>query len=300
MKFLLGFFLLIAAVGFFAANLSLGVFDDLFPRSGGAEAVEVQGVLKKQDMADFSLEELETEISTPLPLKIVQSVFGESEPAAFLSTAGVLQWTNVQRQKAGLDELEISALLNEIATRKVKDMFEQQYFAHVSPAGLGVSDLAKDAAYGFIAIGENLALGNYESDEALVQAWMDSPGHRANILGARYQEIGIALQQGLFEGKPTWLAVQVFALPFSACDFPDKELQEEIELGKAQIEEISAILEQSRAELEVEGPKGGPGYEKRRQDYNMLVDQYNALVLEIQAKVAKYNIQVQAFNGCAK
>ena len=298
MKFFAILFLLVASAGFFAVNLSLGVFNDLFLGSKEQEVLEVQEVLKKQDTAHLLLEEAKQAISLPSPLKI----FGPaSSPggSVSLSAEGVLQWTNTSRQTAGLPMLEKSFELDQIAQRKVEDMFARQYFAHVSPVGLDVGDLAEGAGYQFIAIGENLALGNYESDQALVQAWMDSPGHRENILGIRYQEIGIALQKGLYEGNSTWLAVQTFALPLSACDFPDKKLQGEIELGKIQIGEIGSILEQLRGELESEGPKGGPGYEKKIREHNMLVDQYNALAGEIQAKIAQYNIQAQIFNECA-
>lgn len=286
MKFFLVLLLLAVAAGFFSANLSLGVFDDLFSGSKGQEVAEVLEVLKEQTGIDLSLQELKQEISTPSPLKI----FGPALPSVSLSATGVLQWTNTQRQAAGLSSLARSFALDQIAERKVEDMFERQYFAHVSPAGLDVGDLAADAGYAFIAIGENLALGNYASDQALVQAWMDSPGHRENILGARYEEIGIAVQKGLYEGNSTWLAVQTFALPLSSCDFPDENLKEEIDFGKIQIKELGAMLEQMREGLEV----------KHVKEYNALVDQYNALVGEVQAKIAQYNVQAQAFNECAQ
>ena len=68
-------------------------------------------------------------------------------------------------------------------------------------------------------------------------------------MGSRYEEIWFALQQGHFEGHSTLLAVQVFALPISACDFPSETLKEEIALGKIQIEELTFILAQMRQEL---------------------------------------------------
>jgi uncharacterized protein YkwD len=93
-------------------------------------------------------------------------------------------------------------------------MFENQYFAHESPTGEKVSDLAKKFGYDFLLIGENLAMGNFSSDEDLVLAWMESPGHRENILNEKYQEIGVAVKKGIFEGKEVWIAVQHFGLPF--------------------------------------------------------------------------------------
>jgi len=289
MKFVVMFLLFVAAAGLLVLNLSLGVFDDLLP-SIREEAVS----LKKRAVADFALQEPKKEISLPPPLKI----FGPA-PSASLSASGVLQWTNAHREKAGLALLQRSPALEQIAQRKIQDMLSDQYFAHVSPAGIRVSDLAEEAGYEFIAIGENLALGNYAGNEALVQAWVDSPGHRENILGSRYKEIGIAVEQGLFEGSFTLLAVQVFALPVSACDVPDENLKEEIDTGKAQIEELGAILEQMRFELEAQRPRAGPGYKKKAEEYNALVGQHNILAGEVRKNIAQYNIQVQAFNECA-
>ena len=286
MKSFLALFLLVAGAGFFAANLSLGIFSDLLSQIRGQETVEVPEVLKKQTVVDLFLEEAEKKISSPSPLKI----FRPASPSVSLSSDGVLQWTNTHREAAGLPSLARSFALDQIAQRKVEDMFEHQYFAHISPLGLDVGDLAEGAGYEFIAIGENLALGNYESDQALVQAWMDSPGHRENILGVRYQEIGIAVQKGLYEGNSTWLAVQTFALPLASCDFPDENLKAEINLGKTQIAQLGAMVEQMREELET----------KQIKEYNALVDRYNALVKDVQAKIAQYNVQAQAFNECAK
>ena len=101
-------------------------------------------------------------------------------------------------------------------------MFEKEYFEHKSPSGIGASDIAHDVGYEFILVGENIALGNFDGDEALVQAWMDSPGHRANILNKRYTEIGIAAEKGLYQGKMMWLAVQIFARPMSLCQNPNQ------------------------------------------------------------------------------
>lgn len=295
MKFVVVFLLLAVGGGFFLLNLSVGVFDDLI--SLWRQAPHLLYPQNIGEIAsDLLLEEPEKEVFTPAPLRIFQST-GSS---VSLSAEGVFQWTNAHRQEAGLDSLERNSLLDAIAASKVQDMFALQYFAHVSPLDVGIGGVAQEMGYEFITIGENLALGNYNGDQALVQAWMDSPGHRANILGERYREIGIALQQGVFEGSPTWIAVQVFGLPLSACDSPDEQLKEAIELGKTQIEEIVLLLDQMRAELEAYRPKVGPGYNRKVDEYNALVDQYNTLVAETQEKISWYNMQVRLFNECAQ
>ena len=298
MKFFVVFLLLGGGVGFFLFNLSVGVFDDLiflgrqtpqfFPQETSGQIV-----------SDLSLKEPKKEVSTPPPVGGLR-IFQPSAPSTPLSAEGVFQWTNEHRQEVGLDSLERNSLLDAIAASKVQDMFALQYFAHISPLDVGIGDVAQEMEYEFITIGENLALGNYAGDQALVQAWMDSPGHRANILGARYQEIGIALQRGVFEGSPTWIAVQVFGLPLSACDSPDEQLKEAIELEKTQIEEVVLLLDQMRAELEAYRPKVGPGYNRKVSEYNTLVEQYNTLAAGLKGKVGWYNMQVQLFNECAQ
>src|SRR3989344_7601282 len=125
---------------------------------------------------------------------------------SFLSVSGVVSFTNQERKKEGLGELALSPLLNQSAQKKVADMFDRQYFEHESPTGINIDDLAEESGYKFIVIGENLALGNFKDDQALVDGWMNSPPHRENILNGKYTEIGVAVGRGLYQGKDTWLA----------------------------------------------------------------------------------------------
>ena len=162
-------------------------------------------------------------------------------------------------------------------------MFQGQYFDHISPEGNGPDYWIKSAGYEYIMIGENLALGNFENDEALVQAWIDSPGHRANIMNERYTEIGIAVSQGIFEGRRAWLAVQTFGLPLSACPSPDKNLKIQLESLTVQLETLKARIDQLKQKIEAS--------DKRDPEYNNMVDEYNMLV-------GQYNNQITDFNTC--
>jgi len=240
------------------------------------------------------IQEAGKQISTPPPLRAKKEV-----PEAFLTRAGVIEFTNIQREKYGLPPLKENLKLNASAEEKVKDMFENQYFSHFSPSGVGVEDLVKSAGYEFIAIGENLALGNFENDEVLVQGWMDSPGHRENILNDRYQEIGVAVLKGLFEGKSTWLAVQHFGLPLSACPQPNETLKTKITVNQNQIKELEKTLEILRVEIQTMRPKRGSAYIEKIEQYNNLVNQYNALIDETESLINQYNNQIKIFNDCA-
>ena len=247
----------------------------------------------EKGVGDFVMQEIEKQISTPPPLRS-QVDF----PEAFLTEAGVIKWTNAQRAKYGLPPLKENLKLDNSAYLKVEDMFKYQYFGHTSPSGVEIGDLAGKSGYDFITIGENLALGNFENDEALVQAWMDSSGHRENILNKKYSDIGVAVVQGTFEGKTTWLAVQHFGLPLSVCPSPDEKIKAEIETDRDQLKELETELQELLAEIQDMKPRRDPNYNQKVEEYNTLVAQYNNLVGEIKTLIDKYNGQVNLFNNC--
>ncbi len=126
----------------------------------------------------------------------------------------VIAQTNVKRQQLGLSGLQLSPTLAAAAHLKAEDMFAHQYWAHVSPQGKEPWDFIRSAGYVYQAAGENLARDFMETDE-MVDAWMNSPTHRANIVNARYQEIGIAVVNGSLQGAETTLVVQLFGRPQS-------------------------------------------------------------------------------------
>lgn len=215
-----------------------------------------------------------------------------------LTVIGTIKETNIQRTENGLAELTPNEQLNEMARLKVADMFDRQYFEHQSPTGEGPADLAETVGYKYLLVGENLALGNYQNDQALVEAWMNSPGHRENILNRRYTEIGVATQYGLFEGQMVWLAVQEFGRPASLCPGPSQALKNQIEDNQNLLENYSDQLATERVEISAIRPKRGIEYEEKISAYNDLVNQYNKLIEETKKMTAVYNDQVKIFNQC--
>ncbi len=244
-----------------------------------------------------AIENLYTQIFTPggLRAKI------ESK-TAFLSIAGTIQKTNEQRLQFGKFGLRENSLLNKSAMAKVKDMFAGQYFEHLSPLGKGPGDLAKEAGYVYISVGENLALGNYKDDEELVQAWMDSPGHRANILNGQFTEIGVAVLKGQFEGKTTWLAVQEFGRPASECPKVDEFLKEQIDVNANEITNLGNQIKALENELETSSKPSNPeeieAYNKKVESYNAIIKVYNNSLDNQKELVNRYNHQVKSFNLC--
>lgn len=223
----------------------------------------------------------------------------EESVNSFLTVEGVISFTNRQRAINGLLPLSQNSLLNQSALIKASDMLEKQYFAHDSPEGRGVGDLAEDVLYEYITIGENLALGNFLDDNALVQAWMDSPGHRANILNTRYTEIGVGILKGSYQGRSTWLAVQHFGLPLSSCPQVENQLLQKVEDNQNRLDQLKNELESKKQELEQFEPKHAPEYNQKIQEYNSMVNDYNSLAEETKSLIDKYNSQIRAFNECA-
>jgi hypothetical protein len=254
-------------------------------------SLRLSGVKKEGE--NFIIDEIEKKIITPPPLYAQKE-----EPDSFLTKTGIIQLTNDERIKNGLSPLKENSKLDLSAQLKLKDMFKNQYFEHTSPSGQGISELAKEVNYEYIVIGENLALGNFKNDAILVQSWMESPGHRANILNPQYKEIGIAVEKGVFEGRVTWLAVQHFGTPLSVCPQPSGEIKIKIEANESQLQELIQNINSLQNQIENTRPKGGDLYLQLIEQYNNLVYQYNTLLSENKKLIDSYNKEVQQFNSC--
>ncbi len=131
---------------------------------------------------------------------------------AAVISAVLVDLTNGDREGNQLAMLSVNPTLVAAAQLKADDMAAKSYFAHTSPDGTTPWDWFKKSGYKFSYAGENLAV--YFSDSVDVErAWMNSPGHRANILNARFSEIGIAIAEGVYQGLPTVFVVQMFGTP---------------------------------------------------------------------------------------
>ncbi len=246
--------------------------------------------------------EVQNVISAPGPLRTIN----QNKNFGQLTIEGIVAASNQQREIVGLPQLKISNILNKAAQNKAQDMLEKQYFDHVSPTGLGAADVVNFVGYNFLAVGENLALGNYKDDKDLVQAWMDSPGHRANILSKNYTEIGIGFVYGEYEGQTTWLAVQEFGKPTTACPEVDGGLKTQIQSKESEVSILASDLEKKQLELVESKPKSSENketveaYNQLVKTYNQSVNTYDQMVSELKRIVDLYNFQVKAFNACLK
>lgn len=102
----------------------------------------------------------------------------------------VVRLVNIERAKYGLSALKMNNSLVDLSRQKSQDMHDLKYFAHQSPTYGSAFDMMKKAGVSYRTAGENIAMG-YSTPEAVVNAWMNSEGHRANILSAKYSQIGV-------------------------------------------------------------------------------------------------------------
>ena len=131
-----------------------------------------------------------------------------------LTKNGVIAQTNKARRENGdLPLLVENQMLNIIAEKRLKDMFKNQYFSHYPPSGETYTELASRFGYAYSRLAENIASGVYKNDEKIIDGWMLSPGHRANILSSDVSEIGVAVEKGFLKGQETWIGVQIFGHP---------------------------------------------------------------------------------------
>lgn len=129
-----------------------------------------------------------------------------------ITTEGLLQETNKQRESEGYSSLQLNEDLSTAAYLKARDMLKHDYWAHTSPQGVEPWKWLGDVGYNYSAAGENLAK-NYPTDSSTVDAWMNSPTHRANILNGKYSEVGFATVSGSLDGSQSTVTVALYASP---------------------------------------------------------------------------------------
>ncbi len=129
----------------------------------------------------------------PAPAKAPAPAASNSSISAFEQQ--VVDLTNAERSKAGLAPLKLNVELSRMARIKSEDMRDKNYFDHNSPTYGSPFDMMRKFGISFTAAGENIAAGQ-KTPQAVVTGWMNSPGHRQNILNANYTEIGVGYAAG--------------------------------------------------------------------------------------------------------
>ncbi len=108
--------------------------------------------------------------------------------------AQVVELTNAERRKNGLSDLQADTQLSSVARKKSTDMQQNNYFSHTSPTYGSPFDMMRDQGVSYTAAAENIAQGQRTPQE-VVQAWMNSEGHRKNIMNGNFTHIGVGYEQ---------------------------------------------------------------------------------------------------------
>lgn len=125
-----------------------------------------------------------------------------------ITAENVIRLMNEYRDEQGLPPLGAEHRLMLAAEDRMRHMEDEGYWAHNAPDGMRPFVWVKARAYEYRIVGENLATG-FETAALLVQSWMESPGHRANILSADFQDCGVAVIDGSTTGPASGKAIVV-------------------------------------------------------------------------------------------
>ena len=149
----------------------------------------------------------------PLEVFLMPDVLAEEQKQ-------IIALVNETRNKNGLPNLGEIDLLDRSSDDKATDMAVNQYFSHTGPNNHGLRYFLNNVGYQYQSAGENLAMG-FSSAHDVVEAWIKSPTHYANLLDSEYQETGVGLESGYFNGVPTVYVAQHFGWPASRQGGPN-------------------------------------------------------------------------------
>jgi len=145
--------------------------------------------------------------------------FPDSSFFADVSKTALVELLNIQRGESGLSQLVVNSKLSHAASLKAQDMLDYDYFSHNSPKGIDPWYWFSVAGYNYHYAGENLGIGFVDSEE-IHNAWNNSPTHKENLLNTNYNEIGIAVLQGDFNGANNTIVVQLFGTEHQPAPVP--------------------------------------------------------------------------------
>ncbi|MFC8132330.1 sigma-70 family RNA polymerase sigma factor [Streptomyces sp. NPDC057302] len=137
----------------------------------------------------------------PKPTRTSSAPQAPQAPAGNAYSAEVTRLANAERAKSGCGPLTLNSKLGDAAQGHSDDMAERDFFDHTNPDGKDPGDRVTAAGYKWSTYGENIAAGQ-RTPAAVMDSWMNSSGHRANILNCSFKEIGIGYRQG--SGGPWW------------------------------------------------------------------------------------------------
>ena len=121
----------------------------------------------------------------------------------------IINQVNNYRIENNISILKINPLLQKAAQQKAEDMAKYGYFSHTSPQGISPWYWFDNVGYNLLYAGENIAV-KFSDPEKLMNAWINSPSHKENIINYKYDETGIGIAFGIYKDKETMFVVQLF------------------------------------------------------------------------------------------
>lgn len=118
-----------------------------------------------------------------------------TENGSSMEAVAILHLVNEERQKHGLPALQLSKGLTSVANTKARDMAVNNYFDHNSPTYGTPFQMMQQFGIHYMSAGENIAAGQRTAQEVMT-AWLNSSGHRANILNAKFDTLGVGYYKG--------------------------------------------------------------------------------------------------------
>ncbi len=139
----------------------------------------------------------------------VSQIFTTLTYAASINTLELDTQTNIERTSVDLHGLRLDSQLSSAALAKANDMIAENYWSHNSPSGTTPWSFISGSGYKYTVAGENLAMG-FSNSKDVVDGWMASPAHKANVLDKSYTDVGYAVVEGELIGSHTTLVVAMY------------------------------------------------------------------------------------------
>ncbi|MCM3357401.1 CAP domain-containing protein [Psychrobacillus sp. MER TA 171] len=165
------------------------------PNAAKKEATTAKAPVKKESIVPAAQPKKEVATTSPTTQQATKKTETNSNSnQAQVSSViqQVVDLTNAERAKGGLSPLQIDSALTKSAQLKSQDMKDNNYFSHTSPTYGSPFDQMKSLGISYKSAAENIAMGQRSAQE-VVQGWMNSAGHRANIMNGSYTHIGVGL-----------------------------------------------------------------------------------------------------------
>ena len=157
------------------------------------------------------------------------------------------------RKDRNIPLLSTSGKLEQSSQLKATDLVEKQYFSHTTPEGKGFSAFLKDVGYEYTVAGENLAMG-FSNPKAVVDAWIASPLHYKNLADGEFNEQGLGIDSGLYDGKDTIFIAHHFGKPkqyVTTAQAQSQEANKKLDVSGTKISQPEPVVQQNNNQEQV-------------------------------------------------